>query len=138
MDSGLEPERNGILEHSFLSPASRDKERRNIRTKLLCNSQLLLKSPDETEEEHFVLVATHKIIQGGNRKFLKPRVRHGRMLVLATKSGRNDKVQDIQLCECHTRKNRPCNSLTLLADMRASKKHICQVSYFYDDNLGHI
>ena len=64
VDDGLEPERK-VSEHPFLSLARGDEERRNVRMKLLCTGQVLLKIP------------------GG---LLKPRLRHGKILSLDDKS----------------------------------------------------
>ena len=55
--------------------------------------------------------------------------------VLAMKLGRKEKVQDLQPREWRTRDKRLCNSVTLLADMRASKKVVFQVRCLSEASL---
>ena len=98
VDDGPKPERISVLGHHFLFPASREKERRNIRMKLLRTGQVLPKSPDGSKEQ-LILIAIHQIIQGGNRKLHKSRVKHGGILGLD-----NKKAQDLQPYKCRTQK----------------------------------
>ena len=71
MDDRLKPKSNGVLGHPFLSPASRDEERRNIKTKLFLMGQRSssFRSPPTKSSR-------------GNCKLFKPRVRHGKILDL--------------------------------------------------------
>ena len=62
MNDGMEQKRNGVSGQPFLPLASRDEERRNTKTKLLCTGQVLLESPDGTEEQ-LISIITNKIIR---------------------------------------------------------------------------
>ena len=55
--------------------------------------------------------------------------------VLAMKSGTKKNMQDFHPCECQTQKERPCNSLILLDEVGANKKHIFQARCSFKDNF---
>ena len=71
----------------------------------------------------------------GTENFLKRELGMEGFWVLATKSGRNENVHDLHPRERRTLKERPCNSLTLLADTRPSKKDVFQVKCLSETNL---
>ena len=93
-----QPERNVVVRHLFLLHTTRDEQPFNLRSILLCPGKALTKSSDGAEHE-FIPVTVDKIVQRRDSELIKPRVMDRRILGLGRKSGRKEKMQDLQLCK---------------------------------------
>ena len=116
LDDRPQPERNGVTRHLLLPQINRHKETLNTR-KILLYPRKYFQRALMTESKSSPLSPSTKLSKDRTVNSSKRGI-----LGLSNKVRKNEKVQDIQPWEWRTRKERPCNPLTLSADGRASKK----------------
>ena len=98
---GTKPEGDGVSGHRLLPHTSGNEEALKAGTILLHTGQIFPQSFDRAKQE-FILIASNKVIERWNGDVIKTGSSTEGFWVLATKSGRKEKVQDFQLRECHT------------------------------------
>ena len=91
------PERNGIPGHPFLPLSLRDKETGALRPELFHPTEITFESFDEAEQ-HLASVFIHKASDGTVNSSICGLYMEG-FWVMAMKSGKNIKVQDLHLLQ---------------------------------------
>ena len=133
-DHKAQPKRNGVLGHPFLMLTRWEKQTFDTWMILLCPGQVLTKGSDRAEKRSSRSPPT-KSSRDSIKNSSKQESRTKGFWVLATKSRRLKKVHDLQPREWRTKKDMPCNSLTLFADARASKTDVFKARCLSEVNL---
>ena len=83
-DYRVQPKRNGVPGHPFLTPTHWDEQTFNTWTILLRPGQVFVKGSDGAEQQ-FIPITTNEVTKEWHQEFLEARVRDGRILGLSRK-----------------------------------------------------